>query len=62
MFRWHARASCGAPSGYAIGIDASTALRLGAARGYDLAMPSELLPVPEAGLVEALCAEKSRPY
>ena len=38
MFRWHARASCGAPSGYAIGIDASTALRLGAARGYDLAM------------------------
>ena len=42
-----------APSGHVIGIDMSTALRLAAARGYDLAVLSELLPAAEAGLVEA---------
>jgi protein-L-isoaspartate O-methyltransferase len=33
-----------------------TALKIGAARGYDRAVLSELLPAAEAGLVEALCA------
>ena len=45
-----------APSGHVIGIDMDAALKLGAARGYDLAVLSELLPAAEAGLVEALCA------
>jgi hypothetical protein len=44
-----------------IGIDISTALRLGAARGCDRAVLSELLPAAEAGLVEALCAGADRP-
>ena len=47
-----------APSGHVIGIDMGTALRLGAARGYDLAVLSELLPAAEAGLVEALCSDQ----
>jgi hypothetical protein len=42
-------------SGHVIGINMSTALRLGAARGYDLLVLSELLPLAEAGLVEASC-------
>jgi hypothetical protein len=46
-----------APSGHVIGIDMNAALRLGAARGGDLAVLSELLPAAEAGLVEALSAE-----
>jgi hypothetical protein len=50
-----------APSGRVLGIDMSTALRLSAARGFDLAVLSELLPAAEAGLVEALCIEKGRP-
>jgi hypothetical protein len=50
-----------APSGHIIGIDMGAALRIGAARGHDLAVLSELLPAAEAGLVEALCAEKRRP-
>ena len=45
-----------APSGHVIGIDMNAALRVGAARGCDLAVLSELLPAAEAGLVEALCA------
>jgi hypothetical protein len=36
-----------------VGIDMSAALRLGAARGYDLEVLSELLPATEAGLVDA---------
>jgi hypothetical protein len=36
-----------APSGHLVGIDMSTAFRLGATRGYDLL--SELLPAAEAG-------------
>jgi hypothetical protein len=47
-----------APSGHVIGIDMHAALQLAAARGYDLAVLSELLPVAEAGLVEASCTEK----
>ena len=43
-----------APSGQVIGIDISTALELGAARGCDLAVLSQLLPAAEVGLVEAL--------
>ena len=50
-----------APSGHVIGIDMDAALRLGAARGYDLAVLSELLPAAEAGLVEALCIDRGRP-
>jgi hypothetical protein len=43
-----------APSGHVIGIDISAALRLGAARGCDRAVLSEVLPAAEAGLIEAL--------
>jgi hypothetical protein len=35
-------------------------LKIGAARGADLAALSELLPVAEAGLVEALCSDRVR--
>ena len=48
-----------APSGHVIGIDMDAALRLAAARGYDLAVLSELLPAAEAGLIEALCSDRS---
>jgi hypothetical protein len=47
------------PSGHVIGIDLDAALKIGAARGYDLAVLSELLPATEAGLVEALCQRGS---
>jgi hypothetical protein len=50
-----------APSGHVIGIDIDAALKLGAARGWNLEVLSELLPAAEAGLVEAWCAEKGRP-
>ena len=50
-----------APSGRVVGIDMGPALRLSAARGYDLAVLSELLPAAEAGLVEALYADPDRP-
>jgi hypothetical protein len=49
-----------APSGPVIGIDMNTALRIGAARGSDLAVLSELLPAAEAGLVEAVCSDRVR--
>jgi hypothetical protein len=45
-----------APSGHVIGIDMDAGLKIGAARGYDLAVLSVLLPASEAGLVEALQA------
>jgi hypothetical protein len=52
-----------APNGHVVGIDMSTALRLGAARGCDLAVLSELLPAAEAGFVGALCADADdRPH
>jgi hypothetical protein len=38
----------------------NTALRLGAARGCDLAVLSELLPAAEAGLVDALSMDRRR--
>jgi hypothetical protein len=43
-----------APSGHVIGIDMDAALQIGAARGYDVVILSELLPAAEVGLVEAL--------
>jgi hypothetical protein len=49
-----------APSGHVIGIDMNAALKIGTARGCDLAVLSELLPVGEAGLVEALCCDRVR--
>ena len=49
-----------APSGHVIGIDMSAALRLGAARGCNLAVLSELLPAAEAGLLEALWSDRVR--
>ena len=51
-----------APSGHVIGIDMDAALNIGAARGSDLAVLSELLPAAEAGFVEALCADADRPH
>jgi hypothetical protein len=47
-----------APSGHATGIDMDTALRLGAARGSDLAVLAELVPAAEADFVEALKLEQ----
>jgi hypothetical protein len=49
-----------APSGHVIGIDMDAALRIGAARGCEVAVLSELLPAAEAGFVEALCADADR--
>ena len=49
-----------APSGHLIGIDMDAALKIGAARGSDLAVLSELLPAAEAGLVNALCSDRVR--
>jgi hypothetical protein len=49
-----------APSGHIIGIDMDAALKIGAARGSDLAVLSELLPAAEAGLIEALCEDRGR--
>jgi hypothetical protein len=49
-----------APSGHVINIDLNAALKLGTARGHDLAALSELLPAAEAGLVEALCRDPGR--
>ena len=36
------------------------ALKLGAARGYDITVPAELLPAAEAGLVEVLRSDRIR--
>ena len=49
-----------APSGHVIGIDMDAALKLGAARGCDHAVLSELLPAAEAGLVEAVMCRRGR--
>jgi hypothetical protein len=49
-----------APSGHVIGIDMDAALRIGAARGCEVAVLSELLPAAEAGLIEALCSDPGR--
>jgi hypothetical protein len=49
-----------APSGHVVGIDMDAALKIGAARGYDLEVLSQLLPAAEAGLVEALSIDRGR--
>jgi hypothetical protein len=49
-----------APGGHVIGIDMGVALKIGAARGSDLAVLSELLPAAEAGLIETLCLDQVR--
>jgi hypothetical protein len=51
-----------APSGHFVGIDMDAALRIAAARGYDLAVLSLLLPAAEVGLVEALPNHRGPAY
>ena len=48
------------PSGHVIGIDMDAAITLATARGYDLAVLSELLPAAEVGMIEALCSDRVR--
>jgi hypothetical protein len=43
-----------------IGIDMNAALKIGAARGCNPEVLSELLPAAEAGLVEALSGDRVR--
>jgi hypothetical protein len=50
-----------APGGHVVGIDMDAALKIGAARGCNLEVLSELLAAAEAGLVEGLRAEVDRP-
>ena len=47
-----------APSGHVVGIDLDAALKVGAARSYDRATLSELLPAAEAGLVAARSSDR----
>jgi hypothetical protein len=49
-----------APSGHVVGIDMVASLGIAAARGFDRAVLSELLPAADAGLVEALCRDRGR--
>jgi hypothetical protein len=49
-----------APSGHVTGIYIDAALKIGAARGSDLAVLSELLPAAETALVEGLCGDRVR--
>jgi hypothetical protein len=46
-----------APNGRVIGIELRVVMSLAAARDYDIAVLSELLPAAEAGIVEALTSE-----
>jgi hypothetical protein len=48
-----------APNGHVVGIDMHAALSLASARGYDLDVLSELLPMAEAGLVAALSIDRA---
>jgi hypothetical protein len=43
------------------GLTGRIDVRFGAARGCDLAVPSELLPAAEACLIETLCAGEGQP-
>jgi hypothetical protein len=57
---WEVLAACQgqlrfAPTGHVIGIDVTAALKIGATRGCNPEVLSELLSAAEAGLVEALC-------
>ncbi|MEM7024802.1 MAG: hypothetical protein AAF637_19820 [Pseudomonadota bacterium] len=49
-----------APCGHVVGFDMGAVLRIGFARGHDLAVLSELLPAAETGLVEAFCSNAAR--
>ena len=49
-----------APSGHVIGIYVNAALKIGAARDYNLAVLSELLPAAEAGVVEVVWSDRVR--
>jgi hypothetical protein len=49
-----------APGGQIISFDMHAALGFATARGYDLAVLSELLPAAEAGLVDALSMDRGR--
>jgi hypothetical protein len=49
-----------APSGHIIGINMDAALRIGAARGSDLAVLSELLPAAQEGLVDVVRGDRVR--
>jgi hypothetical protein len=49
-----------APSGRMVGIDISVALKLGAARGSNLAVLSELLPAAGAGLAAAVWSDQGQ--
>jgi hypothetical protein len=49
-----------ASSGHVVGIEMDAALRIAKARGHDLAVLSELLPLAEAGLAEALHSDRVR--
>jgi hypothetical protein len=49
-----------APSGHVIGIDMNAALKIGAARGCNPEVLSELLPAAEEGLVDALSMDRRR--
>jgi hypothetical protein len=42
-----------APNGQVIGTDLTVAMQIAAARGYDLAVVAELLPVAELGCIAA---------
>jgi hypothetical protein len=60
---WHVLLACQgqlrlAPNGHVIGIDMDAALGIAAARGFNVAVLSELLPAAEEGLVEALCSDR----
>jgi hypothetical protein len=46
-----------APNGLVVGIDLGVTLRIAAARGYDLAVLSELLPIGERGVVDAIAEQ-----
>ena len=50
----------GGLSGHVVDIEMGVALGIGAARGYDLCMLSELLPAAEAGLIEAVYADREQ--
>jgi hypothetical protein len=49
-----------APSGHVLGIEMDAALKIGTARGCDLAVLSELLPAGEVGVLETLCSDRVR--
>lgn len=45
-----------APSGHVIGVDLNVTSQIAAAKGYDIAVLAELLPVAETGMVDGLAS------